>query len=217
MLKGHHIKGPFADCLQMLNKLYIIFEKNIARMKAASDPDAQAWSNVLTSHLLILDSTEESDNMGLFVLLDALEDRISALVDDIDHRRRISTDQETLSKKAALQLFEAIEWVKDRLLAHPINIIMAAFLVGDKCLYDYNKVVVKADLEEGSAMFRLRTAESFIKTFPYNYLAAVYKISFEIYVNKRYEMPTSSWLYGATCEAMNVFHERAKEDIYEVR
>jgi hypothetical protein len=148
----------------------------------------------------------------LFTLLDDFDTRAKRLSDVINRRHGGASLSDTSVSDA---ITRGVAFLKSKLLSHPINIVMAAFLVGDQCLFDYDRVSRGVDAVTKLPLDEPRAAQSFLQVFPYEYLAAVYKVSYELYVHKIFEMPASAWFHDATI--MAPFLERARADINEAR
>lgn len=204
--------GPFASCVSVVKAFYADIEASLHTLHRIDPHQANLWRNLLTVHNLIRSSGEYPD---LFKLLDVLVERSENMVKDLDVVLNMVTPPENLSRRLAKSIRDKVDGLKRELLSHPINIVMAAFLVDEKCLFDYDNVAVGVDVETQKVKYEPRSAKSFLDLFPYEYLSIVYKISYEIYVNKRSDKPLNSWFTDA--EAMAIFHERAREDIREAR
>jgi len=202
---GFRIRGPFAECLFLIRELYNAVDGYLENVKKTKPALGRALQNLLTVHNMIRSQGEYTD---VFKLLLALKHRVQEFCEELIQ-----------CKTTGMAFSEAVGDLVDRtilcLLSNPINIVMGAFLVGDRCLFDYDNITPSIDLVTKQPVTASRTAECFLAQFPYNYLAVVYKISYEIYVNKRYEMPTPEWF--SDDRSMTIFHDRAREDIREAR
>lgn len=217
VVDGRTCRGPFACCILQVANFYSALKNLTSWCVAKYGNDryaAQSWKNLYDVHAIARSSGDYPD---LFTLLDGLVTRASQLTAEHDRRHgdSIPSDRITPSRDIYQKIKIDVAVLKLALLSHPINIVMAAFLVGDQCLLDYDKVSLGVDPVTKMPVNESRTAESFLLRFPYEYLAVVYKVSYELYVNKRFEMPAATWFQDPTI--MEPFLERARADIDEAR
>jgi len=195
-------RGPFACCLFSIALFYKGVCRSINDHNDAEPSTGSQWINMLTVHNVLRASGNYED---LFALLDDLIDKAERLGNTL--RRATHATQQTRSTKLAGMIKDRATMLKKLLLAHPINIVMAAFLINDQqCLFDYDKVSQGIDEVTGMPKFEKRDAKSFLQRFPYEYLAIVYKISYEIFVVKNTKSPHS---HGST-GVMNLWSFSAK-------
>lgn len=205
-------QGPFASCVKVVKDYFHSVTKILTNV------DHEAWKNVLAQNFMQYDAALDINPPDLFVTLKLLEDAVmeACEIADIEigvHKQDFHSRSTPRGIRDNILLRTAV--LRRKLLAHPINIVLAAFLVGDQCLFDYDKVCNRIDPTTRKPLWTPRTGLSFIKDFPYDYLACVYKISFEYFVNKRHEAPNAKWFKDQG--DMAIFNQRASEDIREVR
>lgn len=218
--------GPFRDCIRMTTAL---FEKVIIpELTAAATDEFPQWrypKQILTGETGLESNRDDRD---LFQLLKSVEQSVKTACTQV----HMSIDRQTNSMKSPEndvllahfqrmklkaaatrdKIIEAIQNFKEELLGHPINIVLAAFLMD---LSNQNTVTKVGIYDYAYRYGVARTARSFFNTFPYDYLAAVYMIGFDSYVRMVAQQPTIE-NFKREAASMEVFTDRAYSDIENV-
>ena len=219
--------GPFSDCIKLTTKLFN--EVIVPELTAAATDEFPQWRyprSIVTGDQGLENGSDERD---VFQLLQAVEHAVKKAYAQVigviekqtparspDNERLLLALAREKLKAAATRdkIIKAIDNYKEDILGHPINIVLAAFLmdlsnqntVSKVGIYDYS-------FKNGAT----RTAKSFLNTFPYDYLAAVYMIGFDCYVRMVAQPPTIEYFRREALPIEeDVFKNRAYSDIANV-
>jgi len=225
--------GPFSDCIKLTTKLFN--EVIVPELTAAATDEYTQWQyprNIVTGDQGLENGSDDRD---VFQLLQAVEHAVKKAYAQVigaiekqtparspDNERLLSSLARQKLKAAATRdkILKEIDIYKEEILGHPINIVLAAFLmdlsnqntVSKVGIYDYSRAA------NGTANGVARTAKSFLLTFPYDYLAAVYMIGFDCYVRMVAQPPTIEYFRreGLSDDHFEVYRNRAYSDIENV-
>lgn len=158
--------NPFDTCLQLVGTMY-------AEVEAIVRGADCRWEHLMATHHRTW-AYKDEDKRDMFQLVEHLSDEADLrciIIAATDAANKVKSTAKTTRNI----IKEAIRRFKTELLGHPINIILAAFMTKDfsEPIYDYD---LKNEIK--------RTAKDFLDTFPYAYLAAVYKQAFDYVVRK---------------------------------
>lgn len=189
-------------------------------LTSAKDSDPK-WGAPLAS--VKGENSLESDNRhDIFELLQSVEQSVLSasfsISQDLKYDKSIDElqrDQKTATaERFRNSIVDIIDKFKSSILTHPINIILGSFLIDSGNQQKISKISI-FDFEylpNGAP----RSVESFLKSFPYDYLAAVYKIAFDVVVRMRPIWPCVA-NFQEEEYILPVFRRRAHEDVREVR
>jgi len=229
--------GPFRDCIQMTTDL---FDHGIIPSLTDAIKESPQWSipfAILQGDAGLRSSRDDRD---IFELLDSVELSVDKACSQIyDSHKVVSTDvdayeltirqRDDMAAKIAQKnsesnkmrkaanatrsiIKEKIRTFKRQLLGHPINIVLAAFLMDTSNQAKVSKVGI---FDYGFRNGKSRSAKSFINSFAFDYLAAVYMISYDCLVRMRSERPSIEY-FKREASSMEVFTRRAQSDIEHV-
>lgn len=164
-------------------------------MNDLTEPDQSEWSRLFRVHKTTWKESS-TDTRNVFELVADLWDQT------IETKTQAAGRDRRVTQKKILTLIDSF---RRDMLGHPINIILSAFLVnGSEPLWDYDRTNVKE-----------RDAKTFLETFPYDYLAAVYKQAFDYVVRKKTIIVTPKSM-SEDQENIQTFLHRAKFDVKRV-
>ena len=218
-------RGPFRDCIKKTSDL---FNKVILpSLEAAATDDFPQWNNPKAALTGDSGLTSSRDDRDLFQLLNSVEENVKNTCAEVEksvknRKKEPELDDDTLRilRQTVLtavctrdKIIQAIEEFKVEILGHPINIVLAAFLMD---LSNQN-TVTKVGIYDYAFRYGVpRSAKSFANSFPYDYLTAVYMIGYDSVVRMRTQKPTVDHFIKAEPSSLGVFTQRAYSDIEKV-
>lgn len=187
--------NPFATGVELIDDMY-------ASVTLLTIPDPR-WSRLLLVHNKTWVHGE--DSRDVFQLVQHLHDEAISTCGIIVEEDKALHRQST-AKTTRNAIHEVIRKFKVLLLGHPINIILGAFMVKD-----YLEPIFDYDQKNGER----RSAKSFLESFPFDYLAAVYKQTFDYVVRKETVCVTTQSMIKDQ-ENLQLFSGKATQDVHTV-
>jgi len=187
--------NPFESCIKLVETFY-------DEVVTEAESGSSRWARLFRVHNKTWVFNEDSrDILQLVKHLSDETDATCKLISEEDTAvNRISSAKVTRNR-----IKETIRNFKVHLLGHPINIILSAFMVKEQDpVFDYDR---KNDAP--------RTARGFLESFPYEYLAGVYKQAFD-YVVRMATVCVSPQTMLKDEENVQTFTRKARQDVERV-
>lgn len=187
--------NPFAACVELIDKMYASVD-----LLTRADP---RWARLLQVHNRTWVHGE--DSRDIFQLAQHLFDEAKLTCELIADEDK-ALHRNSAARATRNEIIAVVQKFKVQLLGHPINIILGAFMVKD-----YLEPIFDYDQKNG----KQRSAKSFLDSFPFDYLAAVYKQAFDYVVRKETVCVTTQSM-NKDQENVQVFLSKATKDVHEV-
>jgi len=189
--------NPFLSCTDLITQLY----KDIRDLTTGQHVST-SWERVLRNHNATW--VDGDDPRDVFQLLQHLSEETSRtyklIVSEEEHSQR-----NTRPKETKIAIADVIRSFRTKLLGHPINIVLAAFMIkGKESLFDYDSTTTGR-----------RTAKNFLLYFPYDYLAGTYKQACDYVLRKATRCVTHQSMEKDK-ENLILYREKAKADVKKV-
>ena len=215
-------EGPFASSVKLAIDAFDVISSTLRAAVVVN----YMWNTPLA--LIKGDGSLESEvnKDNIFELLETVEKSVKDTTTDIKNdinrsdlldavRARRTTETEEVQES----ILGLIDKFRVRILAHPINIILGSFLMDSGNQQTISKISI-FDFEflpstGPNKAPEYRSPKSFLNSFPYDYLAAVYKIAFDIVVRMKQVWPSVA-SFEEELSVLPIYRRRAEKDIKEV-
>lgn len=205
-------EGPFSSCVREVRDFIDNVQQDLILARGDANPTiAQMFKRNFVCISIVLGKFFSCDDArDTFALLH----EFSTLLED--QYEKISKQNPTNVNEAARRFVDTgkgrADLLRSTLIGHPIIIVFAAFLLDNHMLYDFGRLPAS---DKKGASWITRDSKSFLSTFPYDYLACVYKMSVDAYLRHRVKFPLDEDFADEESN-MIVYRRRAINDVKNV-